>query len=355
MLLQETLPLHDTGTFRFHYLYFLPWKNQMVEGIQSHGGVVTNLPAKNNLALMLRYREVIRYIRRHDIRLVHCHLPWAGFLGRWIHRLTGVPVIYSEHNIQDRYHVITRTVNRLTFNAQTLAIAVSGDVARSIENGIHPRIPVKTILNGVNTDRFRRDPALRESQRRALGLSEDQVLIGTIAVFRFQKRLCEWIDLFALIHATCPQVRGCIVGDGLLKEQIMTHLRDRGMEAYIHFPGLQSEVRPWLSAMDLFMMTSSFEGLPIALLEAMSMECAIVSTDAGGIKEVIRDGEDGFLASVEEWSRLCPSAVALVQDAEMRRRFGAAARARVERSFSMKEMVRQLEETYQHVITTAKT
>src|SRR5680860_1601438 len=84
--------------------------------------------------------------------------------------------------------------------------------------------------------------------------------------------------------------------------------------------------------MDIFMMSSSFEGLPIALLEAMSMECAIVSTDAGGIKEVIRDNVDGKICKVDDWKNL----------AKMKE----AARERVIKEFSLSQMVQSLENIY---------
>ncbi len=355
MLLQETLKLHHRDEFEFHYMYFLPWKNQMVEGLQKAGGTVVNFSAKNNITIMLQVPKIISYIRKNNIQLVHCHLPWAGFAGRLIHKLTGIPVLYSEHNIQDRYHFITRTLNRITFNWQNLVIAVSGDVAQSIQRSIKPVIPVQTILNGVNTAQFRRDPAQRMLKRNELGLHDGIVLIGTIAVFRFQKRLIEWLEVIAAIRKKHPQVKACIVGDGPLKNEILEHITKLGLNDHVILPGLQAEVKPWLSAFDIFMMTSSFEGLPIALLESMSMECAVVCTDAGGIKELIRNGNDGFLEPVDDWKNLEAPLGYLIQHPQEIRKFGASARSRVEASFSMLSMVDQLEEVYRQVMLTQKT
>ena len=220
MLLQETLKLHNRNEFEFHYIYFLPWKDQMVPGLLANGGIVTNLPAKDNIRIMLQAGKIIRYIREHNIQLVHCHLPWAGFVGRIIHQRTGVPVIYTEHNKQERYHKATKLINRYTFNWQTRAIAVSADVEASIRQWIHPTIPVQTILNGVNTEYFVRQPEAGQKIRRAHGIDEQAFVIGTIAVFRFQKRLKEWIDVFKALHAKQPAVRGIVVGDGILNNEI---------------------------------------------------------------------------------------------------------------------------------------
>ncbi len=350
MLLQETLLHHDKTRFEFHYIYFLPWKNQMVEGITKRGGIVQNFPAKNNVVIMMQAFKIVRYIKKHNIKLVHCHLPWAGFVGRLVHMLCKVPVVYTEHNKQERYHFITKTINRLTFNRQTAAVAVSADVATSIREHIHPRIPVHTILNGVAVESFRRNVEEGKVLKQKLGIPEDAVVIGTIAVFRFQKRLKEWITVFKKLHSEHPNVRGIIVGDGILKEEIMQHLRDSGVEPFISMPGLQTEVKPWFSAMDIFMMSSVFEGLPIALLESMSMECAVVSTDAGGVKEVIRNGEDGFLVPVEAWEELHEPISRLVTNRSLMQEYGTRARTRINEAFSLKVMVDQTEDLYHSIL-----
>ncbi len=158
MLLPETLKLHDQETFEFHYLYFLPWKDQLVESLQSVGAAqVTCLSASNNLKMLLKRSDLIAYVRQHQIDLVHCHLPWAGFVGRSVFKALGIPIVYSEHNKQERYHFATYWLNKLTFNQQSMAIAVSEDVKASIIQHITPKVPVQTILNGVNTAYFQRD------------------------------------------------------------------------------------------------------------------------------------------------------------------------------------------------------
>ncbi|MEO7524605.1 MAG: glycosyltransferase [Ferruginibacter sp.] len=346
MLLQETLKQHDTERFEFHYIYFLPWKDQMVKGLEDAGGIVQNFSAGNNIKIALQTRKVIKYMRSNHIQLLHCHLPWAGFVGRFIHMLTGIPVIYSEHNKQERYHGITKAINKFTFNKQTKVIAVSNDVAESIEKNIHPRIPVQTILNGVNMEHFVRKKEAGLKTRLQYKIDPHCIVIGTIAVFRFQKRLKEWIDVFKVMQKKYPGIHGCIVGDGILNTEIRAYLKEQEMEDKILFPGLQTDVLPWLSAMDIFMMTSEFEGLPVALLEAMSMECAVVCTDAGGIKEVIRNNVDGFMVPVDKWQELEQPLTHLLENPTEIKSFGKKARQRVEAAFSLKVMVAQIEQVY---------
>jgi glycosyltransferase involved in cell wall biosynthesis len=345
-LLQEVLQEHDQTRFEFHFIYFLPWKNQMVAGIEANGGKVTLMEARNNVQIMRKLPALIRYVRENEIQLVHCHLPWAGFLGRALHAFTKIPLVYTEHNIQKRYHWITGALNRLTFRWQTAVVAVSDEVARSIQDSIKTKVPVTTIVNGVNTHTFQFDETDRMYIRQSLDLKDGELLIGVIAVFRFQKRLKEWIDVFKETHRRHPNVRGVIIGDGPLKEEILTHLQEMGMQDLIRMPGLVTPVKPYLSAIDIFMMTSSFEGLPIALLEAMSMECAVVSTNAGGIRQVIRSGEDGITVEVDEYADLSNVLSNLLNEPENRLNFRNNARARVVNNFSLRKMVRETEQLY---------
>jgi glycosyltransferase involved in cell wall biosynthesis len=384
MLLPETLKLHDQSKFEFHYIYFLPWKDQMVQALEETGGIVNCFSANNNIQLMLQLPKVLNYMKANNIQLIHAHLPWAGFLSRFIYKLKGVPVLYTEHNKQERYHGITFRLNKQTFNWQTTAIAVSGDVAASIHQNIQPTIAVKTILNGVNTEVFQRQPLnkIQESIAKGIKHSENDfktsqhskevlnfddgervlkkliqrkkenpvtMVVGNLAVFRFQKRLLEWVHVFHEARKSNPNMLGVIVGNGPFAEQLLQLRDELGLKEHLFLPGLQTNTLDWFSIMDVFMMTSEFEGLPIALLEAMSMECAIVTTDAGGVKEVIEDGKSGLMVGVDDWKSLAEK-LEMLKDEALRTSLSHAARKRVVEAFSMKRMVNELEELYSSTI-----
>lgn len=346
MLLPETLKLHNQEGFEFHYVYFLPWKNQMVEALEKAGGKVTCVPASNNFQILGRRQEVISYIKDNHINIIHCHLPWAGILGRILFRSAGIPVLYTEHNKQERYHWITRWMNRLTFNWQTMAIAVSTDVEESIQRHIHPRIPVKVVQNGVNTTIYSRNREAGEAVRSTCGIPSGAVVVGTVAVFRTQKRLKEWLDVFHRAATSNPNLYGILVGDGPMCEEITAHRKDLGLDNRVKMPGLKSEIVPWLSAMDIFMMTTQFEGMPVALLEAMSTQCAVITTDAGGIKEVVRSNIDGIMVSVNQPMDLVQHLIRLGENSAERNRLAIASRIRVEMDFDLRRMVGALEKVY---------
>jgi glycosyltransferase involved in cell wall biosynthesis len=349
-LLPETLKLHDKDRFEFHYIYFLPWKDQLVDAIFQAGGKVSCFSAKNNIQILLHYRRVIKYISDNEIDLIHCHLPWAGFVGRLVHKATRIPTIYTEHNKQERYHGLTYALNKFSFDWQSLVVAVSRDVETSIKKNINSGTPIEVILNGVNTDTFVRNHDAGLIIRKENGIPEDALVIGTIAVFRFQKRLIEWLEVAKNVSEQNENAYFIIVGDGPLKHEITEKRNALGLANKVIFAGLQTEVKPWLSAMDIYMMTSVFEGLPIALLEAMSMQCAVATTDAGGIKEVIRNEKDGLSLHVDNFQNL-PDLIVRLEDQGYRSLLSQNARLRVMESFSLKTMVANLENVYLRLLS----
>ena len=346
MLLPETHKVHDISKFEFHYIYFLPWTNDLERTINELGGKVTCLPADNNIDIFRQYKNVVKYIDDHEIDLVHCHLPWSGFLGRLVFKNLKLPVIYTEHNIQEKYHILTKLVNKYTYNFQSIAIGVSADVTRSIKENIAPKIPVTTVLNGVNIEHFKRNVSRGAAIKEELGIPADAPVVGNIAVFRKQKCIPGWIKAFAVASTNNDNLFGIVVGSGPEEESAKKLISELGLSNKVFLPGLQEDTLSYFSAMDIFMLSSDFEGLPVALLEAMSVGCAVVSTKAGGVVEAVRDGQEGLLAEVGDWEGLGERLVELLENREKRSKMQEVARKRIVDSFSLSTMVDELEQIY---------
>lgn len=351
MLLAETLKLHDQDKFDFHYMYFLPWKDQLVPQLQANGGKVICMGGNNNIQLFMKAGEVARYVKKNNIQLIHAHLPWAGILARLVGVLTGVPVIYTEHNKQERYHFLTRMINLKTMDQLKVVIPVSRDVEESIRKfkpKLKPR--VVTVLNGVNIDHFNPEDKDGAMIRDQFNIPTHATVISTIGVFRFQKRFELWLEIASEILKVKPDVHFIIVGDGPLKDEILAKRSVLKLEKQVHMAGLQTDVRPYLAASDIYMMSSIFEGLPIALLEAMACGLPIITTDAGGIKEVVRHEQEGLVCSVDEPKRLTDFAIRLITEISFRQQLAVNARLRIVKDFSMRKMVDELENLYRHFV-----
>lgn len=332
-----------------------------------------------NLGLFFQVQKVRKFVLDNGFDIIHAHLPWAGILARFVGNEIKIPIVYTEHNTWERYNKLSYWGNRITFKQQDIAIAVSNEVALSMQlNSIFDpyqrggRLKIKVVQNGVNTEEFRKVPStkyqvlstkeqdgekggrldLKNSLdlKQALGIPEDSPVIGKVAVFRSQKRLWLWVDVALRILEKHPGVHFLLVGDGEWRGRIEKQITESGKGKNFHLVGVQKNVIPYLSLMDIYLSSSEFEGLPIAMLEAMSCEVPVVATRAGGIGEVIQHGVQGYLTEVENWEELETYCIALLEDQNLYEKMALAARERVIEKFSMRRMVGELEEIYRGVL-----
>jgi glycosyltransferase involved in cell wall biosynthesis len=349
VLLLETLRAGDRERFDYRFGYFLPHKDALAGALAREGAEVTCFPARSSAAIPLRVPTLARHLRRSGVDILHCHLSLAGVAGRLAGRLAGVPVVYTEHGPIEYLEAPSRLLNLWTWPLQERVIAVSEEVAASVRRHAGERVPLVVIENGVSSAHFAPDPARGHELRARLGIPPGAPVVGTVAVFRPQKRLADWLRVASALRARHPDLRLLVVGDGPERDAVAALAGELGLAEAVVFAGLQADVRPFLDAMDVYLMTSGFEGLPIALLEAMAMALPIVSTAVGGIVDAV-DDSCGALAAVGDLPALAAAAGALVADPERRRALGDGARRRVEERFSMARMVARIEALYREVL-----
>lgn len=349
VLLSEGLRVANRDDFHYEYAYHLPWKDQLVGALAAQGAPVHCLEARSAGGILVRIPHLVRLLRRSRIDLVHCHLSMSAVAGRLAGRLAGIPVVYTQHGPLEFSNRLSRYVNLATWRLQDRVIAVSKEVTESIHRHAGSSVPVRLVENGVATRHFAPEPSRGHELRDRLGIDPGAPVVGTVAVFRPQKRLDDWIEVGARIRAEHPDVRLLIVGDGPLRDELTRLVSDIGLADTLVFTGLQEDVRPHLDAMDVYLMTSGFEGLPVALLEAMSMELPVVSTAVGGIVDVV-DRTCGVMAPVGEIETLARGVSDLLSNEEHRLELGAGARKRILERFAMDRMVREIENEYRDIL-----
>ncbi|MEP0711395.1 glycosyltransferase [Algoriphagus sp.] len=354
-LIPETALVHDQEKFEFYCLYFYHQENNIVGELQRAGIHVELIPS-GNLSLFFQVSKVRKFIQTHEIDILHAHLPWAGIMARSVGNKIKIPIVYTEHNTWERYNKLSYWGNRISFKKQDVAIAVSNEVALSMRlNSIWDpyrrgeRMQLKVIQNGVNTEMFVRMPDVRCAMPE-LAIPKEAKVIGIVAVFRDQKRLWLWVEVALKVLERCPEAHFMLVGDGEWRGKIEDQIKKSGKSGNFHLVGVQKNVIPYLSMMDIYLSTSEFEGLPIAMLEAMSCEVPVVATSAGGIGEVIQQGVQGYLSAIDEWNKLSDYCCDLILNPELHDNMRKAARERVIDQFSMKRMVRELEGVYGEVV-----
>lgn len=292
--------------------------------------------------------------RRFD--LVHTHAQKAGLLGRIAALRAELPVLYTPHafvyrtQLQRGAHgararfVLTRGVER-ALGRRTAAILTVCEEERTaaIADRIAPAGRVHTVLNGVAPDQsIAADPEL-------LSFAAGEPLLGFVSGLRDQKGLPTLLDALERVAATGPVPRVAIVGNGELEAYVEQRLLHPALVGRARRFPYRGRVEPALRAFDAFLLPSYWEGLPLALLEAMALGVAPIASAVGGVPEVICEGETGWLVPPRDVDALARRLLASGTDPGQLARVGAAAAVEARERFGIARMVDQTEAAYLRV------
>jgi sugar transferase (PEP-CTERM/EpsH1 system associated) len=219
------------------------------------------------------------------------------------------------------------------------------------------RIPVpklELIMNGVDTERFA--PQLPAA---AAPWTDDPFVIGTVGRLQDVKDQATLIEAFALLCARRPALRAglrlAVVGDGPLRARLAQKAQDAGVADLVWFPGARNDIPELMRSFDLFALSSIAEGTPVTLLEAMACGLPVVATAVGGIPEVVQDGVNGALVPASNPAALAQALGRYVDERALVARHGAAARANIERHYSVAAMVGAYTALYDQLCNTKTT
>ena len=209
---------------------------------------------------------------------------------------------------------------------------------------------IKLIRNCIDVEKYAFSQRGRTRVRHEFGLSEDQFVVGTVARFSFQKGHEFTIEAIPKILEVFPQTRFLFVGDGPERERLHSRIQQLQLEPYVIFAGVREDVASILSAMDLFLLTSIFEGLPLSVLEAMAAGLPVIATHVSGTPEAVLHDRTGLLIPPADSSVVSKAVIELLANPERRRCMGEQGCALVRKHFSKSFMVKQVEDIYDNLI-----
>ncbi|MFN8177969.1 MAG: glycosyltransferase family 4 protein [bacterium] len=297
--------------------------------------------------------ELARLMRAERFDLVNTHSSKAGIVGRVAARLAGVPaVVHTVHGWGFHEHMSGRTRATYILLERMLArwthrlISVS---ERTTHIGLDARIGRREqyilIRSGVPLDRFGPDPAVRGRVRRDFGWAEDDVVVGSVGRLSAQKNPRDFVRLAQRILPEHGRARFLYVGDGPLRAETEAAVAAAGLRDRVILAGLRTDVPDLLRAMDVFVLTSLWEGLPRVVPQALATGLPVVAYDAAGLREVVAEGRGGFTVPVLDLESLGERVSALLRDDALRREAGRQAVSRLD-AFSEETMLRQLGALY---------
>lgn len=300
-------------------------------------------PIRDGFALAQLYR----YLRSHPCDIVHTHIAKAGLLGRMAARLAKVPfVLHTYHGTPNEWigdgtsARLFRGIERRAAAKTDRLIAVSEAVRREMSAmGIGSASRWCVIRNGISPI-FRSEPFSSPTQRNRAQL----LAVGSLTE---EKGYDVVLRALPTIVSSHPDVELVFIGDGPLKASLQALANDLNVASHVRFIGVVADVRPWLRKATLLVAPSLSEGLGMAVVEAMAMECPVVASRVGGLVEVVVHGETGFLVEAGRVPLLAQQVVELLSSPEERVRLGANGSRHVQANFTRDRSIAQLQELYE--------
>lgn len=337
----------DHSQFEVEVAYQLPHKDALVDDLAG-AGVRVHCLGGGRIGWVVRLRRLVRQ-RRYDV--VHTHMPLPAVAARLALGPGRPRLVHTEHNMWNRYRMPTYVANLVTYAVNDHVLAVSGAVAQSIERRRVPRVrplpPIEVLVHGI--DLAAASTSTPAEVRERLGLPANALVVGTVGNLTPKKDHRTLLDAFARLRPHQTGGHLLVVGSGPLEAALRAQVAALGLSGRVHFLGMRDDVPDLLTAMDVFVLSSLFEGLSIALVEALAAGLPCVITDVGGMPEVVAHRVEGLVVPPADARSLAAALRELLESPGTRLAMAEAARRRAT-AFDIAPSTRRIEQIYREVL-----
>ena len=332
---------------RFNVAVACEEKGWLVDELRRNG--ITHYPINiSNRPNPVSLLKIRRLIKRESPLILHTQGGTAGFYGRLAgYGVRGVKTVHTYHGIHYLNHEMSLTkrvfkfIDSLFLGLTDRVICVAeSDLEAGLAAGVVDRNKTEVIYNGIEIREY--EEGIKQSRGGAF-------TVGSIGRLHIQKGYTYLIDAAVKLVRKYPEMKFVVVGEGEKREELENRIRENRLEANFVLAGSRENVNEELSKMDIFVLPSLWEGLPIVLLEAMAAKKAIVATRVNGTVEIISDGLDGLLISPENAKDIEEKTEILINDCNLRSKLAEQAYTRVEEVFSIESCVKKTEKVYEGV------
>ena len=305
--------------------------------------------------------QVVKTIRdivvKHDINLIHSHDYksdlFAYLVRHWLWR-RHIALISTAHAwvMLGLKGEIYRRLDLFLMRRFDHLIAVSKATKSEMLTAGVPESKISVIHNGIDTKAWSPE-MIGTTLREELNISSSTPVVGYVGRIMPEKDLMSWLKAAALVTKKFPEARFVLVGEGrddTTLHELQTLVSTLEISEHVIFLGHRYNLLPVYSAFDIFLLSSLREGLPNSILEAMALGLPVVTTDVAGAKELVVDGETGFVVPQKDPEKLAKAVLAILANKKIRRRMSQAGRGRVESEFSFPLRLKRVEDLYDHVL-----
>ncbi|MBI5181899.1 MAG: glycosyltransferase family 4 protein [Nitrospirae bacterium] len=330
-------------------------------GIEAHflPSLVREINPVKDITALLDIRRLLLKIKRSSQSpiIVHTHSSKAGIIGRWAAFFAGIPVVihtYHGYGFNDYQSISKRRLfillERLTARITTRFIAVSkNNIEKGIDAKIFKRDDVELIRSGIDISEFSDIKINKAKKKKELQVDFDKPLVGMIACFKPQKAPLDFIKAAHLVHQKMPDVRFIVAGDGELRPSMEELINSLGLKDKIKLLGFRRDIPEIMKCLDVFVLTSLWEGLPRVILQALAAGVPVVATEVDGSSEVVKNGINGFLIKPGDAEGIAEKIMYILQEIKDFK-FQISDSKSILDEFDINLMVRQQEKLYMGLI-----
>jgi glycosyltransferase involved in cell wall biosynthesis len=300
--------------------------------------------AADAFSTFIKLRQLIRDFQPD---VVHSHMVHANILARLVRLVTPMPRLISTAHNSNEGGKLRMLAYRLTDALVDVSTNVSEEaVAAYIKAKVCRPGRIVAVHNGIATDAFAFNPVARIRVRQSLSIDEGCRFILAVGRFHEAKDYPNLLNALAELPVEDINYQVCIAGDGPLKTEMQSLVAQLGLLERVRFLGVRHDVADLMSASDVFVLSSAWEGFPIVVMEAMANERVLVVTDCGGVREAV--GETGYLVKPKNSKALAQALEKALQlPATVCATLGRAARNRVLENYSLDAVVEKWLQIYE--------
>ncbi len=305
--------------------------------------------------------RLAQLIKRERPTILHTHTAKAGAVGRMAALVAGdarPPIVvhtFHGHVLRGYFGPLRtlgfRLLERWLARGTTALVAVSPEVRDDLVRlGVAPREKFTVVRLGIELEQRLGGRNGRDETRRVLGIAPERFTVGWIGRMTGVKRTGDVLLAFKELRERGVDACLCMVGDGPERDQVEQRAHDLGIMRDTLFLGYQEDVAPFYAAFDAMILPSGNEGTPVSAIESLAAGRPVVATRVGGVPDVVRDGEDGFLVELGDVGELAGALARLAEDPELRGRMGEAGRARVLPRYAVQRLVDDVDRLYRSLL-----
>ncbi len=331
---------------RGHNVYIASSGGELLANFSREGIIFIPIPIKTKCEIspkiLLSLFKLLKFVKEKDIQIIHSHTRVTQVLGCLLQRYSHRTHVSTCHGFFKK-----RFFRRIFASWGDKVIAISESVKEHLIKDFKvSEENVRLIYSGIDLEKFRtQDSRLKTQTKRELGLKEGPV-IGIIARLSDIKGHIYLIEAMKSVLAKIPGAQLLIVGEGKMKKELINLSKTLGIEKNVFFIPNTENTALMLSVIDIFVMPSLKEGLGLGLMEAMAAGLAVIGSDVGGIRNLIRDGYTGSLVKPADARELSSAIIGLLTDKKKAEYLGHNARIFIQHNFPQEKMVLETQKLY---------